>query len=332
MSQNEMSPLLTEGGPITVEDRHFLDWINKEKNSPDRIEMEALQNRKSWIENAREMRTKEWNTLLEKMKGCPLWEDGAPDFNESFGQRQPALYEYPDPVDDTLRGAVIICPGGGFMFKSEWEAEPVARRFFEAGFRTFILDYRVQPYDRAVSGSDAIRAVRYLRYHADRFHVKSDKICMTGGSAGGLQTLMPSVCFDYGDPVAKDPVERVSSRVDAAIVWYGTFQFACVPMEPGGGFSFEKQNEKARMNAETLRLRPDCPPFFIWQTVNDDPRYLCRFGEALTDNGIPFEMHLFADAPHGCGLADGGHKYAPYARGTSRWSQMAIEFLENLEF
>ena len=308
-----------------------LDWIIKEKKSPDRIAAEKISNGRNWIEVAQETRVAEWEAMLSQMTGYPIWEDGTPDFVEAYGQREPALYEYPEPDDEEDRGAVIICAGGGFMFKSEWEAEPVARRFYEAGFRTYILDYRVSPYSREISAMDAIRAVRYLRYHAEEFHVRPDRICMMGGSAGGMQSMMPATQFDYGDPLAEDPVERVSSRTDAAVIWYGTFMSSAQVGAPGGAFSFEEQNRGTALASE-LHVRPDSPPFFIWQTTADDPRHLCNFGRVLTDYGIPFEMHLFPDAPHGCGLADGGHPFAGYARGTSRWSQMAIEFLQNLGF
>ncbi|MFW6007105.1 MAG: hypothetical protein ACOCQ5_03870 [Halanaerobiales bacterium] len=50
------------------------------------------------------------------------------------------------PVMDTYvlkgnqkRGAVLICPGGGYEFTSEREAEPIAMRFNAAGFHAFVL-------------------------------------------------------------------------------------------------------------------------------------------------------------------------------------------------
>ena len=79
-------------------------------------------------------------------------------------------------------------------------------------------------------------------------------------------------------------------------------------------------------------LRTDCPPFFIWQTNADDPRHGTDFVRELTNYGIPCEFHIFAEGPHGGGLYDGKHRFAPYCRSTSRWPQLAGEFLENLGF
>ncbi|MDY3764059.1 MAG: alpha/beta hydrolase, partial [Candidatus Ventricola sp.] len=41
------------------------------------------------------------------------------------------------------RPAIVICPGGGYAFCSEREAEPVALRFLTEGFNVFVLWYRV---------------------------------------------------------------------------------------------------------------------------------------------------------------------------------------------
>jgi acetyl esterase/lipase len=45
----------------------------------------------------------------------------------------------------SIRPAVIICPGGGYSFKSDREGEPIAMRFLAAGFHAFVLQYSVAP-------------------------------------------------------------------------------------------------------------------------------------------------------------------------------------------
>lgn len=39
--------------------------------------------------------------------------------------------------------AVVLCPGGAYAFVSRREADPVALRFFAAGYQVFILTYSV---------------------------------------------------------------------------------------------------------------------------------------------------------------------------------------------
>ena len=42
---------------------------------------------------------------------------------------------------DTLRPAIVICPGGGHVYCSRAEGEPVAMAFAARGFHTFVLRY-----------------------------------------------------------------------------------------------------------------------------------------------------------------------------------------------
>ena len=41
------------------------------------------------------------------------------------------------------RPAILICPGGAYMFCSDREAEPVALRFMAMGYHAFVLRYSV---------------------------------------------------------------------------------------------------------------------------------------------------------------------------------------------
>ena len=40
------------------------------------------------------------------------------------------------------RPAIVVCPGGGYLYCSPREAEPIALRYAAAGFHAFILRYR----------------------------------------------------------------------------------------------------------------------------------------------------------------------------------------------
>jgi dipeptidyl aminopeptidase/acylaminoacyl peptidase len=59
------------------------------------------------------------------------------------------------------------------------------------------------------------RAVRFIRSKATDFGIDPERIGVTGGSAGGHLSLMLGTAGRDGDPKAKDPVDRFSSRVQA---------------------------------------------------------------------------------------------------------------------
>ena len=42
---------------------------------------------------------------------------------------------------ETKRPAIVVCPGGGYLYCSPREAEPIALRYAAAGFHAFILRY-----------------------------------------------------------------------------------------------------------------------------------------------------------------------------------------------
>ncbi|OQW95867.1 MAG: L-fucose:H+ symporter permease [Verrucomicrobia bacterium A1] len=62
---------------------------------------------------------------------------------------------------------------------------------------------------------DMHRAVRFIRFHARDYGIDPDRIGITGVSAGGHLSLMQGTCGADGNPAAKDPIDRVSSRVQA---------------------------------------------------------------------------------------------------------------------
>ena len=65
------------------------------------------------------------------------------------------------------RRAIIVCPGGGYCFLSEREAEPIALQYFAAGLNVFILRYSIR--EKAVDYAPLIEsalAVKHVRDHA----------------------------------------------------------------------------------------------------------------------------------------------------------------------
>ena len=49
------------------------------------------------------------------------------------------------PVSYTHLATIVICPGGGYGFTSDREAEPIALKFMAQGFNAIVLRYSVAP-------------------------------------------------------------------------------------------------------------------------------------------------------------------------------------------
>lgn len=82
------------------------------------------------------------------------------------------------------RPLVLICPGGGYEFTSDREAEAVAVQYIARGFHACVLRYSVAPAEFPQSLCELAWSVAYLREHAKEYGIKPDKIIVSGFSAG----------------------------------------------------------------------------------------------------------------------------------------------------
>lgn len=255
-----------------------------------------------------------------------LWDSGCtPGYCEAFGQPEPSLGVRIH--EGAPRPMLLVCPGGGFMWKACYEGTIVAERFYEEGFNVAVLDYRITPYTREQSNADAMRAMRCLRYWARELNTQPDQIAMMGFSAGAFLTGYCATACDAGNPDAEDPIERCSCRPNAAVICYGA---GSNTSESQGLLRYNRkaQAEVARNSIER-RVHAGCPPFFIWQCAGqDDPRGATSLASALATCGVAFEMHLFPYGKHGTALSNELHPDEkandPHV---AHWVQMCCEWL-----
>ena len=129
---------------------------------------------------------------------------------------------------DVLRPAkpngvgVLLLVSGGWKSGEpgsfgEWMAAPLIRR----GYTVFPIYHVSQPKATFMEITDDMhRAVRFVRHHAKDYGIDPQRIGVTGGSAGGHLSLMLATCGGPGRPDATDPVDRESSAVQAAAIFY----------------------------------------------------------------------------------------------------------------
>ena len=273
-----------------------------------------------------------WNDIMEEFDQIPLWENGAPGYDDRDSmQTQPYIVFIPSIVTKANRGTIIIAHGGGFETRTGCEGFHVAEYFNRAGFATAILTYRLKPYTRRDAMADMQRAVRILRARKDELGI-SDKIAVMGFSAGGMLAGNCATHFDYGRKDDHDEVEHYSCRPDAAVVGYGAISFTSFPT----GFMRNPFIDPDK--AEEIYLAPEknitveTPPFFIWQTNSDDPRFSMYLAKELADYKIPFELHCFPGGIHGLALADGNNDLHETHPHIMHWSMLCAEWLEELGF
>ena len=246
-----------------------------------------------------------------------LWPEGQSPDLAACGGREPELI--PFPVDGS-KGAMIVCPGGGYTHLAPHEGEPIARMINLVGISAFVLMYRVKPFPSLETPlSEAKRAIRLVR------SMGYEKVAIMGFSAGGHLSGMAATLYDPGDPHAADPVERLSSRPDAFAPCYGATSLWHFRKNEWPGMLLEQKNPPM---ADVIHYSAECnvtdstPPAFIWHTA-DDPvvPVACALdlARALAAKGVPHEMHIFPHGEHGLGLAGDQEDVREWAPLCQKW-------------
>ena len=125
------------------------------------------------------------------------------------------------PKKDSKGIGVIIVVSGGFVSSHDSISPAFVTPLTNRGYTVFTVVHGSQPrYTIPEIIQDMNRAVRFIRYHAKEYGIDSDRIGVTGASAGGHLSLMLGTAGDQGDPNAKDPVDRASSRVQAVACFF----------------------------------------------------------------------------------------------------------------
>lgn len=196
---------------------------------------------------------------------------------------------------ETKRPVIVINPGGGYIYLSPRESEPVALAYAAKGFHTVILNYSLG-YDAEDFEplKELDKTIGIIREHADEWQVAEDKIAVCGFSAGGHLALAGGLLAE--------------NRPNAMILGYPAVSLNDLPViakilsGKGDAFTYEDMKDfdlVPQVDATT-------PPAFVFVTGGDK---LCRRGcidliSEMEKYDIPTEFHLFGFGPHGYSLAD----------------------------
>ena len=122
--------------------------------------------------------------------------------------------------------AVVFVVSGGWVSTHQGITPILAAPFNAAGITVFEVVHGAQPrYKIPEIKGQISRAMRYVRANASNYGVDPKRIGIFGMSAGGHLSLMAAVQGDDGDPEAKDPVDRVSSRPNAIVAFFPPTDF-----------------------------------------------------------------------------------------------------------
>lgn len=241
-----------------------------------------------------------------------LWPDGAPGAVGNEEQDKPKL-EIFSGFGKGPHTAVVVCPGGGYTHLAyEKEGTRIAEWLNLRGITAFVLTYRLAPrYHYPAPILDGERAMRWVRSHAQQYDVAPDRIGTWGFSAGGHLVGILGTHFDAGNPQAADPIDRVSDRPDFVISSYGGLTLQPGVAKPTAMRSMLGQNPSQQLlddMSPDKHVTAQTPPYFIYATTTDQSVPVLSsvvFYTALVRAGVPAELHIFQNGPHGTALAQG---------------------------
>lgn len=227
---------------------------------------------------------------------------------------------------DKKRPMVVVIPGGGYIFTSDREAEPIALKFNSVGFHSVVLRYTVEDKVKNVPKNALIEVaetIRQIRDNADKWCVDPNMIIVCGFSAGGNLALQISTKWNEKWLAETLNTSNEMIKVNLAIPCYPAVN-ASVFEENDKGFASsivenpntanERIYGKGKPTKEDVYdynvlnfIDKGTPPMFIWHTYEDvltDVTNALNLANKLQENEIPFELHIFEKGEHGLALCD----------------------------
>ncbi len=276
----------------------------------------------------------------------PLWQGDPPNYQETGevtiwdtsdivrvrNVQKPDIAVFLPSKKNATGEAVVICPGGGYgILAYDWEGSDIARWLNSQGIAAFVLKYRlpgsksnIVPFKSPIM--DAQRAMRLVRYNAEKWNIDPGKIGVMGFSAGGHLASSVSTHYDKGDPSSTDPVEQVSCRPDFSVLVYPVISFTQDFQHEGSRINLlgeDAEESLVKLFSSELQVTEDTPPAILIHSDDDGGvpvENSIAYYKALRANKISSELHIYPYGGHGYSLAIGqGH--------LSTWPDRVIEWI-----
>jgi len=235
--------------------------------------------------------------------------------------------------NNSLAGAVIICPGGAYARTTEREGKPVALAINKMGLHAFVLHYDVKNPPLFTRPLEQLAcAIKHVRKNAKKYNVNPDNITVMGFSAGGHLAASLGVYW-HKPEFFKGDVNSEVYKPNALVLCYAVLS--------GGKFKHERSfynllgdNTDVLQNYSLeTKICEKTPKTFMWHTADDAAvavENTLLFAKGLSKHKVPYEMHIYPHGVHGLSLATqetatNEEQINPYV---STWINRLEEFLK----
>ena len=219
------------------------------------------------------------------------------------------------------RPLVMICPGGGYAFRSFREAEPVAVRLLGLGMSVCVIDYAVAPARFPAALLQVLAAIAYAREHAEAWHIDPSEIILMGFSAGGHLAASAGVFWSKPHYAAKLGLKPEQVKPNGLAL--------CYPVITAGPHAHEDSirnllGDDIDILRQTVSLEKQVsaqtPPAFLFHTWDDGlvpMENTLLFAAALRQQGVAAMPYIYPKGTHGISLSN-QEVYGPDALSAAR--------------
>jgi acetyl esterase/lipase len=204
---------------------------------------------------------------------------------------------------------VIYYHGGGWIFGDRTGATLLFLPYLEMGWNIINVEYRMASVSLAPAAVEDCRcALRWVVRNAKQYHIDTDRIVLTGHSAGGHLSLITGMLPD-GTSLDHNCYGEEKLRVAAIINWYGISDVADLLQGANlKNYAVMWMGSQADQLAIAKRVSPltyvraGLPPI-ISIHGDVDPvvpyEHSVRLHKALTAAGVPNELVTIKGGAHG---------------------------------
>ncbi len=163
--------------------------------------------------------------------------------NVSYGSHKANVLDIWVAKGEGPRPLLVYIHGGGWIGGTKNRTAAHVGPYLDKGISYAAVEYRLTGVASLPAPvHDAARAIQFIRTKAKEWNIKTDRIALTGGSAGACTSMWILCHDDMADPKSDDPVLRESTRVTAAAVAGGQTSIDPKVIEPWLGPNVLKHN------------------------------------------------------------------------------------------
>ena len=223
-------------------------------------------------------------------------------------------------------GSIVILAGGAYEKRANHEGEGYAEWLAERGITSFVCDYRVKPHQFPLPLVDSRRAIKYVRYNAEKYGIDKNKVFIMGSSAGGHLAALTSTYYENTEYDNIDEIDNECFIPDGQILCYPVIKLLgknVAHLDSGKALLGERHVEMGEELSPDIIATEKAPKAFIWHNFDDTAVTVYNsldYARKLRSVNVEAELHIFPRGGHGIGLA----KSKPHP---AQWSKLLYNWL-----